>query len=198
MIFFLVAGCDFYFFLKCEIYWCGVLAKHQWLYVYSVGEREKANFLLYWPHVSWIENNLGNLSSARINWLNEELLSFIKVYGYLFWFIWLINWLVAVLFTCSNWTKYSFLIHVFNVADHESVQWCYDNFINYRSLMSADNVRQQLSRIMDRFNLPRRSTDFTSRDYYINIRKALVTGYFMQVCVCSCREHSSVFMWLLM
>lgn len=48
--------------------------------------------------------------------------------------------------------------------------------------MSADNVRQQLSRIMDRFNLPRRSTDFTSRDYYINIRKALVTGYFMQVC----------------
>lgn len=47
--------------------------------------------------------------------------------------------------------------------------------------MSADNVRQQLSRIMDRFNLPRRSTEFTSRDYYINIRKALCTGFFMQV-----------------
>lgn len=47
--------------------------------------------------------------------------------------------------------------------------------------MSADNVRQQLSRIMDRFNLPRRSTEFTSRDYYINIRRALVTGFFMQV-----------------
>lgn len=59
--------------------------------------------------------------------------------------------------------------------------------------MSADNVRQQLSRIMDRFNLPRRSTDFTSRDYYINIRKALVTGYFMQVCVYSHGEISSVF-----
>ena len=47
--------------------------------------------------------------------------------------------------------------------------------------MSADNVRQQLSRIMDRFSLPRRSTEFTSRDYYINIRRALVTGFFMQV-----------------
>ncbi|XP_078799707.1 ATP-dependent RNA helicase DHX15-like [Oryzias latipes] len=47
--------------------------------------------------------------------------------------------------------------------------------------MSADNVRQQLSRIMDRFNLPRRSTDFTSRAYYINIRRALCTGFFMQV-----------------
>lgn len=66
-------------------------------------------------------------------------------------------------------------------SDHESNQWCYDNFVNYRSLMSADNVRQQLSRIMDRFNLPRRSTEFTSRDYYINIRRALCTGFFMQV-----------------
>lgn len=66
-------------------------------------------------------------------------------------------------------------------ADHESTQWCYDNFVNYRSLMSADNVRQQLSRIMERFNLPRRSTEFSSRDYYVNIRRALVTGFFMQV-----------------
>lgn len=65
--------------------------------------------------------------------------------------------------------------------DHDSNQWCYDNFVNYRSLMSADNVRQQLSRIMDRFNLPRRSTEFTSRDYYLNIRRALCTGFFMQV-----------------
>ena len=32
-----------------------------------------------------------------------------------------------------------------------SLQWCYDNFVNYRSLKSADNVRQQLCRIMDRY-----------------------------------------------
>uniref|UniRef100_A0A669C1T5 RNA helicase n=1 Tax=Oreochromis niloticus TaxID=8128 RepID=A0A669C1T5_ORENI len=70
--------------------------------------------------------------------------------------------------------------HAFK-QNHESTQWCYDNFVNYRSLMSADNVRQQLSRIMDRFSLPRRSTEFSSRDYYINIRRALVTGFFMQV-----------------
>lgn len=110
---------------------------------------------------------------------------------------WSVGYLVFYLLVLIGWNTY-FLFMFLNIADHESVQWCYDNFINYRSLMSADNVRQQLSRIMDRFNLPRRSTDFTSRDYYINIRKALVTGYFMQVCVCSCREHSSVFTWLLM
>lgn len=66
-------------------------------------------------------------------------------------------------------------------TDNEDQGWCYDNFINYRSLKSADNVRQQLARIMDRFQLQRTSTDFTSREYYFNIRKALVQGFFMQV-----------------
>ncbi|KAG7266080.1 hypothetical protein CRUP_006765 [Coryphaenoides rupestris] len=51
----------------------------------------------------------------------------------------------------------------------------------YHAFKQTDNVRQQLSRIMDRFSLPRRSTEFTSRDYYINIRRALVTGFFMQI-----------------
>ena len=59
--------------------------------------------------------------------------------------------------------------------------WCYENFINQRALKSADNVREQLVRIMARFNLRLCSTDFNSRDYYINIRKALLSGYFMQV-----------------
>lgn len=58
--------------------------------------------------------------------------------------------------------------------------WCYENYINYRSLKSADNVRQQLARIMDRFNLKRVSTEFSHKDYYINIRKAIVSGFFMQ------------------
>lgn len=34
---------------------------------------------------------------------------------------------------------------------------------------------------MARFNLKLCSTDFNSRDYYINIRKAMLAGYFMQV-----------------
>nr|CDS28337.1 pre mRNA splicing factor ATP dependent [Hymenolepis microstoma] len=70
--------------------------------------------------------------------------------------------------------------HAFK-QNQEDPQWCYDNFINLRSLKSADNVRVQLSRIMDRFSLRRSSTEFSSRDYYLNIRKALVSGFFMQV-----------------
>ena len=74
-----------------------------------------------------------------------------------------------------------FFICLSLLTDMDDVQWCYDNYVNYRSLKSGDNVRQQLSRIMDRFVLKRTSTDFNSKDYYINIRKALVNGFFMQV-----------------
>lgn len=59
--------------------------------------------------------------------------------------------------------------------------WCYENFINQRALKSANNVRQQLVRIMARFNFKLCSTNFNSHDYYLNIRKALLAGYFMQV-----------------
>jgi pre-mRNA-splicing factor ATP-dependent RNA helicase DHX15/PRP43 len=70
--------------------------------------------------------------------------------------------------------------HAFK-QNREDVQWCFDNFINYRALKNADDVRVQLARIMDKFKLKRVSTDFNSRDYYVNIRKALVAGFFMQV-----------------
>ncbi|KAJ2237393.1 DEAH-box ATP-dependent RNA helicase prp43 [Coemansia sp. RSA 485] len=60
-------------------------------------------------------------------------------------------------------------------------QWCWDNFLQYRSLKSADNIREQLRRVASRCELPLVSNDFASPDYYPNIRKALTSGYFMQV-----------------
>ncbi|PSC68964.1 putative pre-mRNA-splicing factor ATP-dependent RNA helicase [Micractinium conductrix] len=63
----------------------------------------------------------------------------------------------------------------------EDPDWCYSNFLNNRSLKSADNVRSQLVRICTRLQVKLVSTNFNDRDYYTNIRKALVAGYFMQV-----------------
>eukprot|EP00271_Cylindrocystis_brebissonii_P001537 TRINITY_DN1179_c0_g2_i1.p1 TRINITY_DN1179_c0_g2~~TRINITY_DN1179_c0_g2_i1.p1 ORF type:complete len:738 (-),score=153.97 TRINITY_DN1179_c0_g2_i1:392-2605(-) len=63
----------------------------------------------------------------------------------------------------------------------EDPQWCYDNFVNTRALKSADNVRSQLVRIMTRYGMRLCSPDFNSREYYTNIRKAMLAGYFMQV-----------------
>jgi pre-mRNA-splicing factor ATP-dependent RNA helicase DHX15/PRP43 len=59
--------------------------------------------------------------------------------------------------------------------------WCYENFINYRAINSADSVREQLQRIMLKLQLPINSTEFHHQDYYTNIRKCLAAGLFMQV-----------------
>jgi pre-mRNA-splicing factor ATP-dependent RNA helicase DHX15/PRP43 len=60
-------------------------------------------------------------------------------------------------------------------------QWCYDNFISARAMGSANSVRDQLARLMDRLGLQLCSTPFASSDYYTNIKKALCAGMFMQV-----------------
>uniref|UniRef100_A0AAQ4Q412 RNA helicase n=1 Tax=Gasterosteus aculeatus aculeatus TaxID=481459 RepID=A0AAQ4Q412_GASAC len=72
------------------------------------------------------------------------------------------------------------------VADESKMRFAHIDgdhmtLLNVYHAFKQNNVRQQLSRIMDRFSLPRRSTEFNSRDYYTNIRRALVTGFFMQI-----------------
>jgi len=63
----------------------------------------------------------------------------------------------------------------------DAATFCYDNYINARSMKSAESVREQLKRSMERLNLTMISTDFHDKEYYPNIRKCLVAGFFMQV-----------------
>ncbi|KAF7551291.1 hypothetical protein G7046_g7765 [Stylonectria norvegica] len=60
-------------------------------------------------------------------------------------------------------------------------QWCHEHFLSFRHLSSADNVRNQLKRIMDSHGLELLSTPFEDKNYYNNIRRALLAGFFMQV-----------------
>ena len=66
-------------------------------------------------------------------------------------------------------------------AQESPKQWCHDHFLSLRSLQSADNVRMQLLRIMEREELDMISTPFEDKKYYENIRRALCAGFFMQV-----------------
>lgn len=66
-------------------------------------------------------------------------------------------------------------------AQANAKQWCHDHFLSLRSLQSADNVRSQLLRIMEREDLEMMSTPFEDKKYYENIRRALCAGFFMQV-----------------
>lgn len=59
--------------------------------------------------------------------------------------------------------------------------FCFDNFINARAMKQATSIREQLHRIMVKHKIRLCSTDFTSKDYSINIRKALLSGCFMRV-----------------
>jgi len=70
--------------------------------------------------------------------------------------------------------------HAFK-QNNEASDWCYDHFLNQRSLKAADSVRSQLVRIATRVGTQLVSTDFSSKEYYPNVCKALVSGYFMQV-----------------
>lgn len=55
-----------------------------------------------------------------------------------------------------------------------SSPWCFENFIQARSLKRAQDVRKQLVTIMDRFKL-----DIVSAGRnYVKIRKAIVSGFF--------------------
>lgn len=73
--------------------------------------------------------------------------------------------------------------HAFRGSDAQAnpKQWCHDHFLSLRALQSADNVRLQLLRIMEREELELVSTPFEDKKYYENIRRALVAGFFMQV-----------------
>ena len=78
------------------------------------------------------------------------------------------------------------LLNVYHAFKGEAAQanpkqWCHDHFLSLRALQSADNVRLQLKRIMERSELELISTPFEDKKYYENIRRALVSGFFMQV-----------------
>lgn len=66
-------------------------------------------------------------------------------------------------------------------ANADVKRWCHEHFLSYRHLSSADNVRAQLKRIMETHGLELVSTPFEDKDYYTNIRRALLAGFFMQV-----------------
>ena len=67
------------------------------------------------------------------------------------------------------------------VESGKDKNWCYDNFLNFRSLTSALHVKDQLQRSLTRMGLPIVSADFNSNQYYNNLRKCLSAAGFMKV-----------------
>ena len=58
--------------------------------------------------------------------------------------------------------------------------WAWQNYVAQRALAQADNVRSQLQRVMERSEIELLSLE-DEKKLYLNIRKALVCGFFTQV-----------------
>jgi pre-mRNA-splicing factor ATP-dependent RNA helicase DHX15/PRP43 len=66
-----------------------------------------------------------------------------------------------------------------NTRDVE--EWCRSHFLNHRSLASAESVRAQLENIMARLGIQVQASNPSDPEYYNNMRKALVSGFFTNV-----------------
>ena len=60
------------------------------------------------------------------------------------------------------------------------VDWCYKNYLNYRHLKAADDVREQLKQLMIKVQIPVKD-DIPIQPNIISIKKCLLTGYFTQI-----------------
>jgi len=68
------------------------------------------------------------------------------------------------------------LLNVYNqwVQTGYSIQWCFENFIQHRSMKRARDVREQLEGLMQRVEIEILSNPLETQ----NIRKAVTAGYF--------------------
>jgi hypothetical protein len=55
-----------------------------------------------------------------------------------------------------------------------SQKWCAQHKLNYKALLRAVSIRKQLSKYLERFNIPVESCEGDAK----RLRKCLVTGYF--------------------
>ncbi|KAF9447073.1 P-loop containing nucleoside triphosphate hydrolase protein [Macrolepiota fuliginosa MF-IS2] len=74
------------------------------------------------------------------------------------------------------------LLNVYNqyILHQHDKNWAWTNYLSARALAQAENVRGQLQRIMERLDIDLVSHSDETK-LFANIRKALVSGFFMQV-----------------
>ncbi|XP_067858457.1 putative pre-mRNA-splicing factor ATP-dependent RNA helicase DHX32 [Heptranchias perlo] len=62
----------------------------------------------------------------------------------------------------------------------EDEKWCHDNFLNCSALRTADAIRADLLDILQRIELPISKPAFGTHKNSLNVKRALLSGYFMQ------------------
>ncbi|CDR00175.1 unnamed protein product, partial [Oncorhynchus mykiss] len=66
-------------------------------------------------------------------------------------------------------------------SDFSVEKWCQDYHLNHRALQTADAIRSELTDILKRIELPISETSFGTKTNTLNIKRALLAGFFMQI-----------------
>ena len=68
------------------------------------------------------------------------------------------------------------------LSDLRDRKWTWNNYVSARSLAEAANVRAQILRIMERLEINLETKPYKDQTkHYMDIQRALVGGYFMQI-----------------
>ena len=71
---------------------------------------------------------------------------------------------------------------VSQVPERQRSKWCFENYLNFRSMSSAVSVRRQLEGLLRRLRFDvSNGYDVANVNYFSNIKKCLLSGFFMQV-----------------
>uniref|UniRef100_A0A4W4GCN2 Helicase-associated domain-containing protein n=1 Tax=Electrophorus electricus TaxID=8005 RepID=A0A4W4GCN2_ELEEL len=75
------------------------------------------------------------------------------------------------------------LINVYNayLQNNEDEAWCITNFLNASALQLAVVIRAELLEVMQRIELPVSPPAFGCQDNILNIKRALISGFFLKV-----------------
>lgn len=66
------------------------------------------------------------------------------------------------------------------VPEKQRGKWCYNNYLNYRSMSSCVSVRRQLEGILKKMRIDvNNGYDLQNVNYFNNIKKCLLSGFFM-------------------
>jgi pre-mRNA-splicing factor ATP-dependent RNA helicase DHX15/PRP43 len=85
------------------------------------------------------------------------------------------NYMLSTSSFCS-----SFLTDMTCTTDLHDKNWAWNQYLSARSLIQADNVRAQLQRTMEKYEVEI-VTIAEPKKLYLAVRQALVCGFFMQV-----------------
>lgn len=67
------------------------------------------------------------------------------------------------------------------IADNQDETWCTANFLSHASLRLAVVIRAELLEVMQRIELPVSPPAFGCQDNCTNIKRALISGFFLKV-----------------